>query len=102
MFKLIAATGMAVLLAGCVAAPGYGYYDPGYATYGPDYAPAYGYGTVNIWAGGGGGDRYRRGWGDHRGWGDRGGWHGDRGSHWQHGGGGGRGGGGHGGGGHGH
>lgn len=95
MFKLIAATGIAVLLAGCVAAPGYGYYDPGYAAYGPDYAPAYGYGTVNIWAGGGGGDRYHRGWGDH------GGWHGGHGGYWQHGGGG-RGGGGHGGGGHGH
>ncbi len=94
MFKLIGAAGVVVMLAGCVAAPGYGYYDPGYA-YGPDYAPAYGYGTVNIWAGGGGGDRYHRG-----GWGDRG-WHGGHGGYWQHGGGG-RGGGGHGGGGHGH
>ncbi|MEQ5841566.1 hypothetical protein N0A02_19225 [Paraburkholderia acidicola] len=94
MFRLMAAAGLVVMLAGCVAAPGYGYYDQGYAYgsgYGPDYAPAYGYGTVNIWGGGGRGGYERRGWGDHGHYG---------GVYWQHGGGRGNGGG-HGGG-HGH
>ncbi|AOI58182.1 hypothetical protein WL88_07610 [Burkholderia diffusa] len=108
MLKLIAAAGVATLLAGCVVGPdaGYGYgqpyySDPGYA-YGPAYGPSPIYGTVNIWGGGGGRDwdrghrDYRR-WdrdrgdrGDHGGWGRGGGRRGD----WNEGGGG-RGDGGH-------
>ncbi|AJY14522.1 hypothetical protein K6W16_10550 [Burkholderia dolosa] len=90
MLKLIAAAGVATLLAGCVVGPdaGYGYgqtyySDPGYA-YGPAYAPAPVYGTINIWGGGGGRDwghrdyhRWDRDRGDHRGWGRGGGWRGD-------------------------
>ncbi|MGU7816967.1 hypothetical protein [Burkholderia sp. AW49-1] len=94
MLKLIAAAGVATLLAGCVVGPdaGYGYgptyySDPGYA-YGPAYAPSPVYGTVNIWGGGGGRDwdRDRRGWDRGRdGWNrDRGGW--DRGERARHGG----------------
>ncbi|OXH85904.1 hypothetical protein CA831_25645, partial [Burkholderia multivorans] len=81
MLKLIAAAGVATLLAGCVVGPdaGYGYgqsyySDPGYA-YGPAYAPSPVYGTVNIWGGGGGGRDWDRGHRDYRRW-DR-----DRGDH---------------------
>ncbi|CAN7244045.1 hypothetical protein [Paraburkholderia terricola] len=47
--------------------------------YAPDYMPAYGYGSINVWAGGGGyhhGDYHHGGW-DH-GYG-RGHWEGGRG-----------------------
>ncbi|AIP32566.1 hypothetical protein DR64_1046 [Paraburkholderia xenovorans LB400] len=93
MLKLISAIGLAAVLSGCVAYPaGYGYADPGYA-YGPDYGPAYGYGTINVWAGGGGG--YHHGDYHHGGWDHgRGRWEGGRGG--GHGGGHGGGGGGHG------
>jgi len=91
MFRLIVILGFISTLSACVAYPA-GYYAPGYA-YGPDYVPAYGYGSVNIW-GGGGGD-YHGGY--HRGYGHG---YGHGGGYWE----GGRGGGGHGGhgGGHGH
>jgi hypothetical protein len=87
MFRLIAIAGTAIALSGCVAAPGYGYYDPGYYDgYGGAYPPAYEYGTIGIW-GGGGYDHYHHGWG-HGGWG-HGGWgHGGWGhGGWGHGGG---------------
>ncbi|MGS0895603.1 hypothetical protein ACVBGC_24195 [Burkholderia stagnalis] len=93
MLKLIAAAGVAILLAGCVVGPdpgygGYGqpyYADPGYA-----YGPSPVYGTVNIWGGGGGRD-WDRGHRDYRRWdGNRGGgWHGGgRRGDWNEGGGG--------------
>ncbi|AUT76622.1 hypothetical protein [Paraburkholderia hospita] len=92
MVKLIAVFGLVGVLSGCVAYPGYGYADSGYGAYGPEYVPAFGYGTVNIW--GGGGWDHRHGHGDfHHGW------RGHGGGNW---GGGGRGGGGHGGHGGGH
>lgn len=65
MLRLMVIVGLAAALTGCVAYPaGYGYADPGYA-YGPDYAPAYGYGSINVWSGGGyhHGDYHRWGWG---------------------------------------
>ncbi|MFM0020878.1 hypothetical protein PQQ98_20170 [Paraburkholderia azotifigens] len=94
MFKLSVVVGLAVVLSGCVAYPGYGYADSGYGAYGPEYVPAFGYGAVNIWGGGGGGWDHRHGHGDfHHGW------HGHGGGNW---GGGGHGGGGHGGHGGGH
>ncbi|CAG4919323.1 hypothetical protein LMG31841_04866 [Paraburkholderia saeva] len=102
MIRLALITGIFAALSGCVAYPaGYGYADPGYA-YGPGYVPAYGYGSINVWAGGGGyGSPYYHGRGGyyHGGYGHG---YGHGGSHWE-GGGGERGGhGGHGGGGHGH
>jgi hypothetical protein len=67
MLRLMAILGLAAALSGCVAYPaGYGYADPAYA-YGPDYAPAYGYGSINVWGGGGGyhhWDYHHGGW-DH-------------------------------------
>ncbi|SEH90060.1 hypothetical protein SAMN05192544_1011169 [Paraburkholderia hospita] len=55
MVKLIAVFGLFGVLSGCVAYQGYGYADSGYGAYGPEYVPAFGYGAVNIWGGGGGG-----------------------------------------------
>ena len=78
MLKLIAAAGVATLLAGCVVAPdaGYGYGQPYYSDPGYAYAPSPVYGTVNIWGGGGGRD-WDRGRRDYHRWdsdrGDRGG-----------------------------
>jgi hypothetical protein len=100
MLKLIAAAGVATLLAGCVVAPdagyGYGYGQPYYSDPGYAYAPSPVYGTVNIWGGGGGRD-WDRGRRDYHRWdGDRGnrgnGWGrggGHRGGDWNDGGGGG-------------
>ncbi|VWC42910.1 putative lipoprotein [Burkholderia aenigmatica] len=93
MLKLIAAAGVATLLAGCVVAPdaGYGYGQPYYSDPGYGYAPSPVYGTVNIWGGGGGGRGWDRGRRDYHRWdGDRGnrGDHGDRGNRgngWGHG-----------------
>ncbi|AXK66200.1 hypothetical protein [Burkholderia sp. IDO3] len=87
MLKLIAAAGVATLLAGCVVGPeaGYGYGQPYYSDPGYAYGPSPVYGTVNIWGGGGGRDwdRGRRDY--HRGsWGHGGGRRGD----WNEGGGG--------------
>jgi len=85
MLKLIAAAGVATLLAGCVVGPeaGYGYGQPYYSDPGYAYGPSPVYGTVNIWGGGGGRDwdhgrrDYHRGdWG-HGGWGHGGGRRGD-------------------------
>lgn len=80
MLKLIAAAGVATLLAGCVVAPdaGYGYGQPYYSDPGYAYAPSPVYGTVNIWGGGGGRD-WDRGRRDYHRWdGDRG----NRGNGW--------------------
>lgn len=85
MLKLIAAAGVAPLLAGCVVAPdaGYGYGQPYYSDPGYAYAPSPVYGTVNIWGGGGGRD-WDRGRRDYHHWdGDRG----NRGNGWWRGGG---------------
>ncbi|RQS28454.1 hypothetical protein DIE03_18585 [Burkholderia sp. Bp8992] len=86
MLKLIAAAGVATLLAGCVVAPdagyGYGYGQPYYSDPGYAYAPSPVYGTVNIWGGGGGRD-WDRGRRDYHRWdGDRG----NRGNGWGRGG----------------
>ncbi|MBY4867308.1 MULTISPECIES: hypothetical protein [Burkholderia] len=88
MLKLIAAAGVATLLAGCVVGPeaGYGYGQPYYSDPGYAYGPSPVYGTVNIWGGGGGGRDWDRGRRDYH----RGGWGhgGGRRSDWNEGGGG--------------
>ncbi|KWF56303.1 hypothetical protein WT72_22820 [Burkholderia pseudomultivorans] len=101
MLKLIAAAGVATLLAGCVVGPdpGYGYGQPYYSDPGYAYGPSPVYGTVNIWGGGGGGRDWDRGHRDYRRWdrdrGDHGGWRGGRRDDWNDGGGRGHGDGGH-------
>ena len=101
MLRTVVVLTAAAALGGCAVAPGYGYGQPyGDADYG--YAPSYyapAYGSVSVWAGGGGG--YYRGR-DNDQW--RGG-HPSGGGHWNaggHGGNGHGGGGRGGGGGHGH
>ncbi len=92
MFRLIAISGIAIMLASCVAVPDNQYGQPYYSDYGyaPEYVPLY-ESNVSLWGIGGWGGpyyRYPHGYGGgywnnggHGGGGGRGGGRGGRGGH---------------------